>query len=145
MKNEFFKEWFEIQKHYIEELEVVFGNIPVTKIPWYDMDINGLGTLEKIAEDALNAEDIFGIRNIVLNEIYEKTDNGYLLKVFLPCLDKQDLNLHQSGTDVIIKIGNFKRNIPIPSSLRQYYISSAKIDNQILNIRFEKEEVDNDK
>jgi len=51
---------------------------------------------------------------------------------------KEELELHQSGNDVIIKIGNFKRNIPIPNTLRNYHIESAKIVEQELNIQFVK-------
>ncbi|MGB4657553.1 MAG: ArsA family ATPase, partial [Mobilitalea sp.] len=133
VNNEFFDEWLMIQERYIKEIEDIFGNIPIYKIPWYDMDVNGLMALDQICNDALDYNDLFEVKQIVQNEIYEKTKDGYNLKVFLPCITKEELLIHQSGTDVIIKIGNFKRNIPIPGALRSYAIASAKMEEQTLN------------
>ena len=64
----------------------------------------------------------------------------YLLDVSLPCADKKELDLFQSGTDVIIKLKNFKRNIPLPNVLRNYMITSAKLEEGILHIQFEKDD-----
>ena len=45
---------------------------------------------------------------------------------------------------MVIKMGNFKRNIPLPNILRTYEISGAKFENGILHISFEKESEDYD-
>ena len=52
-------------------------------------------------------------------------------------LIKKILILFESGTDVIVKIGNFKRNIPIPNIVRKYSIASAKLNAEVLSIYFE--------
>ncbi len=31
------------------------------------------------------------------------------MRVFVPCLKKEQLDLYQSGTDIILKAGNFKK------------------------------------
>ena len=47
--------------------------------------------------------------------------------------------MFQSGTDVVIKLNNFKRNIPLPNALRNYVITSAKLEDKMLKIQFENE------
>ena len=50
--------------------------------------------------------------------------------------------MHEAGRDLIVKIGNFKRAIPMPSTLRGHYVQSAKMKDQSLHIQFVKEEED---
>jgi arsenite-transporting ATPase len=135
--NPFFDEWLDIQKGYIEELENVFIENQIYYIRWYDTDLCGMEAIDKICEDVLAQPDLFDIKDNLPCETYEMTEDGYMLSLYLPCMKKADLELHQSGTDVIIKIGNFKRNIPIPNTLRNYSIASAKVEEQVLKIQFE--------
>lgn len=138
--NPFFEEWLDIQKGYIEELEHVFVDSPIYHIRWYDTDLCGVEALDKICEDVLTQPDLFDVKENLPGETYEMTEAGYRLSLYLPCLRKEELALHESGTDVIIKIGNFKRNIPIPNTLRNYSIASAKVEEQVLKIEFVKKE-----
>lgn len=136
--NPFFEEWIKIQEHYIEELKEVFAEIPVYRIKWYDIDLNGIKSLDRVCEDALTDGELFAVRHDVPNEVYEKTREGYLLKVYLPCVNKEEIIMHNSGTDLIIKIGNFKRNIPMPGVLRNCEVQSAKMKERQLEICFVK-------
>lgn len=137
--NVFFDKWKDIQQKYMDEIYSVFINMPIYKIKWYDTDINGFEGLQRIVDDVLDQDDIFDVLKANSNETFEKTDNGYKLELYIPFTDKRDFDLFQSGTDIIIKIGNFKRNIPIPNTLRQYSISNAKLNEAHLQIYFEKE------
>ncbi|MEG0377013.1 MAG: ArsA family ATPase [Eubacterium sp.] len=139
--NTFFKEWLEIQKGYIEELENVFAELPVYPIKWYDIDLNGLGSLDKMCEEALNKKGLFEVLSCGQNEVYEKTEKGYCLRVRIPGVVKDELEIHDAGDDLVLRIGNFKRNIPMPHVLVQYDIVSAKLKEEALEIYFEKEEV----
>ena len=62
--------------------------------------------------------------------------DGYTLEVSLPFAGKGEVELHESMKDVILRIGNFKRNIPKPDVLRDYEISSAKLEEETLRITF---------
>ncbi|MGB8453482.1 MAG: ArsA family ATPase [Anaerocolumna sp.] len=139
IKNPFFDEWLGIQKEYIEELENVFTGSQIYYIRWYDTDLCGLGAIDKICESVLTQPDLFDIKENLPGETYEMTEGGYKLSLYLPCVKKKELELYQSGTDVIIKIGNFKRSIPIPNTLRNYSIAAAKVEEQLLKIQFVKE------
>jgi arsenite-transporting ATPase len=138
MDNEFFEDWIKIQSGYINELEEVFNGIPVYYIPWFDQDINGLSGINRLADSVFPGKDVFGIQSDIEGEQYEEKEGSYLLKINLPCVKKEEIHMHQTGTDVIIKIGNFKRNIPIPATLRAYDITSAKLENGTLIIAFTK-------
>lgn len=140
LNESFFDEWLLLQSEYIDELEQIFGMIPLYKIKWYDAEISGMKALDRLVNDVLTGEDILDIKTTIRNEEYEKTQNGYLLKVYLPCANKQDIDLHESGSDIIIRIGNFKRSIPLPNALRKYHVTGAKLNEGYLIIPFERSE-----
>lgn len=126
IENPFFDEWLDIQNHYVEELEAIFTEVPLYPIPWFDSELSGLSGINKIASEALAEWDVFELKQIHKGLSYEKTDGGYLLKLYLPTIDASNLDMHESKTDIIMKIGNFKRNIPKPNALRNHTISTAK-------------------
>lgn len=135
--NSFFDEWKRIQGKYLEELEATFCNMPIYKIKYYEVDINGIEGLSRIAKDSLGREGIFEVNKILINERFEKIEEGYKLEVYVPFVNKSDFDMYETGTDIVIKIGNFKRNIPCPNALRKYQISNAKFEEDYLKIYFE--------
>ena len=144
INNDFFKQWIKIQKKYIKELEDSFGMLPIYRIPWYDEELKGMHAVERICQDALTKEDIFDAKVINKEESFEQNEEGYLLQVSLPYALKENMDLYKSGTDVVIKLCNFKRNIPLPNVLRTYEISSAKLKDGILSIQFVKGDQENE-
>ncbi len=138
--NKFFESWKLIQENYLNELEASFYNIPTYKIKWYEVDINGIEGLERIVNDSLQEKNLFEVNNKSEGETFEKTDKGYRMKIYVPFTSKQDFDLLESGTDIIIKIGNFKRNIPIPNVMRKYSVVSAKFESEVLRIDFERKD-----
>ena len=137
MEQTFFDQWVKIQSGYIEELEEVFANIPIYRVAWFDTDLNGLEGIDRIVDTVLKDRDVFSVNSDIKGERFEQDDESYQLYIPLPFAAKDKVDLHISGTDVIIKIGNFKRNIPIPNTLRSYEISGAKFVGEELQIRFE--------
>jgi len=142
--NNFFDRWVEIQKEYIQCLKDSFAALPIYEIPWYDEELKGEENIKRIVDDVLAKSDVFKVRNITEREVFTQIDDGYLLEVNIPGADKTDIDLYQATTDIVIKTGNFKRNIPLPNALRTYVVSGAKFEEGRLRISFEKEDEDND-
>ena len=72
--------------------------------------------------------------------------NGhYILSIALPLVAKEEVNLHRSVVDeLIVRIGNWKRNIALPIGLARLQIDGAKYEGDRLNILFRKEDGDSD-
>ena len=139
IKNPFFKEWLQIQAKYKNEIMDSFHALPIFEIPWYDEELKGIRAVNRISKDALNG-DVFATKEITEKEYFEENEKGYVLKVKVPFVEKSAISLYQAQTDVVVRIGNFKRNIPLPNVLRSYFITSAKMEQEELLIQFEKEE-----
>ena len=143
--NDFFDEWISIQQKYITELKDTFAALPIYQIPWYEEELKGEENIRRITRDVLTDGDVFKTRLITQREHFEQTDNGYSLTVNIPGADKKDIEMYQVSADIVIKTGNFKRNIQLPNILRNYTVSGAKLEDGVLRIRFEKGAEDDDK
>ncbi|WP_234124417.1 ArsA family ATPase [Clostridium hydrogenum] len=137
VENSFFDKWKDIQKKYIKVLEDTFSEVPIYKIKWYPIDVNGIEGLHKIVKDSLTDDNIFRVLKTTQSEVFERLEDGYRLNIKVPFTEKQDLNLHEGDNELIIKIGNFKRNIPMPEVMKKYSVSKAKFEDGILKIYFE--------
>ncbi|MEZ4639521.1 MAG: hypothetical protein R2856_31935 [Caldilineaceae bacterium] len=74
------------------------------------------------------------------------TQNGhYVLSIPLPMAERDQVDLHRSVVDeLIVRIGNWKRNIALPTGLARLEIAGAKYEDDRLNILFDREDNDED-
>ena len=140
LDNPFFEQWIQIQEKYRQELAESFQALPIYEIPWYDEEVRGIRAVQRICDDALNKEDIMEAKEISQREVFEQNQDGYLLRLAIPFAEKSEVGLSQTEVELIIKLGNFKRNIPLPDVLRTYTVGSAKMEDGVLNVQFRKGE-----
>ncbi|MEG1431658.1 ArsA family ATPase [Eubacterium sp.] len=134
---DFFREWHRIQAMYQEELGEVFRGLPIRQVPWYEEEVKGPAALRRIAQDALDDADLFARPPKDHREIFEKSPRGYTLILALPQVEKGAIDLHQGRDDLILRIGNFKRCIPLPDVLRKTVVSGAALKEGVLRVNFE--------
>ncbi len=144
INNDFFNQWIVIQREYITYLKESFSALSIYEIPWYEEELRGVSNIRRIVEDVLSGKEVFEEKIITERESFKQIEKGYQLEVFLPCVDKSSIDLYQGTTDIVIKIGNFKRNIPLPNILRNYMVTGAKFEEEKLCIVFEKGSTDNE-
>ncbi len=138
MDNPFFTEWLGIQQQYLDELEAVFCGMPIHRIPWFDSDLNGLAGIDRLVDMALAGKDVFRIPDAFHGERYEQTETGWRVSLYLPGASKEAVALHETGTDLVVRIGNVKRSIPLPGALRHHRAVRARMEDAHLRIDLEK-------
>ena len=138
IENPFFTNWKKIQSKYISELKESFVALEIYNIPWYGEELRGREAIEKICNDSLKNKDIFDLKKSEERERFEKIGEEYRLSIKVPFKRKAEVDLFQSNTDIVIKIENFKRNIPLPNILRSYEVMRAKLEENKLEIHFKK-------
>lgn len=138
LDNPFFKQWKEIQGKYIKEIEEDFSHLTMCKIPWFDEEVKGIPAVERIALNYLPG-DVFDNKRTPHREKFITTDEGYDLEIFLPNVNKDNLDVYKVNNTLVIKIDNFKRNVLLPDTMREYEISGAKVENDVLRFSFAKE------
>lgn len=133
----FMENWHQIQKGYIEELESVFTQIPITRIPWFPAEIRGMEAVERLSTQALSDRDLFDRPVRTDNEVYAPIEGGYSLTILVPGASQEDVEVFMRDMDVDIRIKNFMRSIPLPGVLRGAKMTSALVEDGTLTICFE--------
>ncbi len=139
VKDDYFKTWKDIQKSYIQMIHESFSPLPICNLELFDREIVGKTLLNKIAKRIYNTEDptrFFYSENPIR---VEKVKDGFDLLLKLPFVKKSDLDLAQDGEELYIRAGHYKRTILVPHTLLSYAIGEAKFEEEILRIRFRKE------
>lgn len=132
----FMEHWKNIQTGYLKELESVFTELPVIRIPWYPSEIRGMEAVRRLGDEIMHAlppsgvTDLFGLPVRTDNEVYEKTAQGYRLTVRIPGGEREEVHTALRGTDLEIRIRNFQRSIPLPGALRGASLAGVQITAQ---------------
>ncbi len=133
----YFEGWRKSQEGYIKEAENYFSPVPIFPVPLFRGEVLGQCSLGDLANQ------IYGERN-PLDRFFDgepysfkKSGGRYRLKLKLPFIDKQDVNLNKVSDELIVRVGSFKRNILLPRQVAASRVVSAKLEGQYLRIYFE--------
>lgn len=133
----YFKEWKIIQKKYMEEVKQLFHSLPIHEGPLISQEILGKDALSEFGSALFSDQDPARIYN--QGKPYEIVKEGdkYSIELNLPFVSKKEVNLHQTGEELIIQIENQRRNIFLPKFLAKLNVESANLDKGVLKITFE--------
>jgi len=138
----FFQDWMKMQKQYVKLTEEYFSPIPVFPVNLLKGEVLGHEKLKGLADE------IYGKRNptdlFFRGEPYHlnKEAGGYQLMIKLPFLMKKDIELTKLADELIVRVGAFKRHLPLPRQVAASKSITAKMDGQLLYIHFKGEDND---
>jgi arsenite-transporting ATPase len=132
----YFSRWAETQKGYAEEIDEFFQPVPTAKLPMFEHEIIGLDRLEQIAQALYGEEDPNRFYLEAPPYEFSKKDGVYQLRLRLPFVGKGDVDVSRFGEDVVVRIGSFKRHIPLPRSVARLVTAGASLDQEQLVITF---------
>ena len=137
VKDKFFAKWRKIHEHYLDEIKEYFDPIPIVQIPLMEEEVLGIEFLVRLAAMLYGDRDP---SDIFYNERPIEMHGGkdtLSLSVHLPFLEKENLELFQSNEELVVRIGNFKRNIFLPRSFQKREFKSARWEDETLIIDFD--------
>ena len=132
----YFEKWAEIQKDSIQDISNSFKGIPIFKLELLSHELRTLEVLKEIGNRLYQNESP---ENILFNEkifLVEKNQDGYILRINMPFVDKRELKLSQKGDEITISIKNERRCLVLPTKLQSLEIAGAKYEDGSLNINF---------
>jgi arsenite-transporting ATPase len=108
----------------------------VATLPMFAQEVIGKDRLSEVA-DALYGDDDPS-QFYVQSPPYEfsKRDGVRTLKLKLPFARPEDVDVSRMAEDLVIRVGSFKRHIPIPRSMQRLKTGGAKIDGAHLTVKF---------
>ncbi len=136
-EGEFFSQRRELQQRYLELIENNFRPLPLWYVPYYPYEVVGLEALSQLATDCFGERDPSEVfYRGRLQEVIEREDGVYLLRLPLPFVEGGDVRLRKRGDEMFITIGNFKREMILPNVLAKRRAGSGRLVNGVLEIEF---------
>ena len=132
----YFAEWRDIQMKYREAIQRAFSPLPIWEVPLFDREVVGPEMLSRMAEALFEERDPMGVYFAGQVQTVEKSRNGYILKIKLPFLRKEEVSLLKRGEELVISIGNFRRDIVLPRTLAGLEVKKARLEEGHLVVSF---------
>ncbi|MEL6624533.1 MAG: ArsA family ATPase [Bacteroidota bacterium] len=125
---ELFANYLKSQKHHLVDIEESFDPLPIFQVPHQGQEVFGLELLEHIGETIYKTLDptlVFHNQNPF--EVKE-FDSYYEIHLKVPFIQEEDFELQKFGDELVIDIGNRRKNIFLPRfanflQLESYHLS----------------------
>jgi len=136
-ESEFYNQRRAIQSKYLEMIENNFRPLPLWYAPYYAHEVVGFAPLDKLATDCFGEADPGSIfYQGILQELVETEDGGYLMRLPIPFVGREDVKLRKRGDELFITIGNFKREMILPTVLAKRKTGGGRLKEGMLEITF---------
>lgn len=132
----YFNAWKGAQERYGHLVDDAFAPVPIFKVPLMDQEVVGIEMLRKMASAIYGDQDPSKVFYAEQPQTIEKQDDKYLLKLRLPFISKDDVDIARTGDELAISIGNFRRNVILPRSLAALDVEKATFEDDHLVLTF---------
>jgi arsenite-transporting ATPase len=137
IEGEFYQKRFEVQAKYLQMIEDNFRPLPLWRVPYYPDEIVGLDSLSRLARDCFGEEDPSKVfYKGILQEVVEQTNGSYLMRLPMPFVRSADVRLRKRGDELFVTIGNFKREMILPTVLAKRKAGGGRLVDGVLEIEF---------
>jgi len=132
----YFSRWAETQQGYAQEIDDFFQPVPTSRLPMFAQEVIGLERLGELAQALYADTDPTRFNLDSPPYAFSKRRDVYELKLRLPFAGKDDVDVSRHGEDVVVRIGSFKRHIPLPRSVSRLETTGASLNDDQLLITF---------
>lgn len=133
----FYEKRRELQAKYLQMIEDNFRPLPLWRIPYYADEVVGLAALSRLALDCFGEQDPADIfYRGSLQEIVAAEGDGYQLRIPMPFVSGDDVKLRKRGDELFVTIGNFKREMILPTVLAKRKAKGGRLVGGVLEIDF---------
>lgn len=136
LKDGYFREWGDIHKRYKREIRQLFSPLPVWIVSLFEREVVGLRMLERMAEMLFARRDPVKTHYRMPIQWVERREGEDHLKLRLPFLQKKQVSLLHKDQEMLLTIGNFRRNIFLPRALAGREVNRATLTKGVLDIQF---------
>lgn len=130
------QDMYRTQEKLRKQIHATFAPLPIWEVPYRSREILGVEQLGELAQAVFGDKDPTQV--FYRGPIQEVTREGetYVLKLPLPHVEMDKVVMTKKGDEMIIEIGNFKRDITLPSVLANHEAVRARFVNKALEIHF---------
>ncbi|MCS6989885.1 MAG: ArsA family ATPase [Chloroherpetonaceae bacterium] len=125
------------QKKYREMIFSCFYPTPVLTAMHREAEVIGADALADLAEEVFKGESPTKVfYHAQRTQEVQKENGKYLMKLYLPNVEIDRLQMNVKGDELLIEVNNFRKNIVLPSVLVGRKTEYAKYENGSLSVFF---------
>jgi arsenite-transporting ATPase len=133
----YFSAWAATQLEYIEAIKSYFEPVPISKLQMFPSEVCGLEALDDFSRRLYREEDASRIFVEAPSYGFKKVnDREYSLEIGVPFAPRDQIDISRKEDDLVVRIGTFKRNIPLPRSIQNLDTAGASVEEGRLTVRF---------
>ncbi len=136
VRDTYFSGWKDIQQKYLAIIEETFAPLPIRRVPLFDQEVVGMEMLTRLADVLFGDDDPSAIMYTGKTQTISKDGDLYILSVPLPLASKESIDLTRLGDELIVRIGNQRRNLILPHVLLDREVASARLADGELRVAF---------
>jgi arsenite/tail-anchored protein-transporting ATPase len=133
----FMQDIYRNQEKLRKRIHQTFAPLPVWEAPYRSYEILGIKQLGELATTIFGEQDPTQVFHRGPIQEITQSGNTYILRLPLPHVEMDKVVMTKKGDEMIIEIGNFKRDITLPSVLAHHEATVAKFVDKALEIHFE--------
>jgi len=135
----YYSHWVKTQTAYVQEIRDYFDAVSVRTVPLFPEEVLGVRGLRRMAKALYEEDDPNTF--FVSEPPYRIVSEGgqYSLIFNLPFLEKGEVDIFRNREDLVIRVGTFKRHVPLSRAIINKEVVSAKLDGHELVVRFAKD------
>lgn len=145
LSDQYFDIWKSAQASNLEFVHECFQPLPIFEVPLFEQEVMGISMLGQMANAIFGPATTRGGDGDPTQHFYIgkpqqifRNERHYVLSLPLPLVERDEVQLHRSVFDeLVIRIGNWKRNVALPIGLAKLDIAGAKYVGDRLNIYFD--------
>lgn len=132
----YFAKWMVRQEESLVDIRESFREIPVFCLQLQKSEVKGISILSEVARELYGNADPEPVLFAATIFEVEKEGEEYCMKVHIPFVDKNEMELLKNGDELVLSIKNEKRRFCLPDTLRGRQLAGARYAEDALQIRF---------
>ena len=134
----YFDRWKELQREHLATINDAFDPLPILKARLHEQEVLGPDLLRGLGEEIYGAQDASDVLFTDEPLAIVKRGDDYFLTLKLSFARKEDLEVSTKADELFIRVGPYRRTIMLPKVLAAREITSAKLEQDRLEILFQR-------
>jgi arsenite-transporting ATPase len=127
----YFQHWKETQMRYLQRVEEGFSPVPIKHVPLFDDEVVGVEALRRMGQALYLDDDPSRIYYSGRSQSLEGLpDGGYRLNIALPFASRGDVDLSQTGDELFVRVGAYRRHVILPRAVVGRPATRARMDEE---------------
>src|SRR4249920_743333 len=132
----YFGKWKDIQTEHLATVHESVEPVPILLSRLFDREMVGVPLLAEMGDEVYGDRNASSVLYVDDPIRVRKQDSGYVLRMRLPFVSRDDLDIHRRGEELFVRVGSYKRNLILPQTLKRMVVREANFAGDHLEIVF---------